>query len=271
MVEKGKQPGSHLLSGAVLNPRSLQRLFAGRPVLEQLPSYGPVPDESVYVLTRRAALPIPTPPHDAQPGQRRHLVVPARPLVGPAGRRGRGHDAARNVGASVCSSQTDRSSGSAPATKGRGADGEELSNFEPGNDIVARLTVLAEGTQGHLTGVALEHFGLRPDNPQVWELGVKEVWRVSHPLDRVIHTMGWPLRPGAKYREFGGSFIYPMGADMLAIGMVVGLDYRDVSLSVHDLLAGAEDAPQDPRNARRRRAAGVGSQDHPWRGFLFPS
>jgi electron-transferring-flavoprotein dehydrogenase len=84
--------------------------------------------------------------------------------------------------------------------------------------------------------VAVEQFGLQPEDPQVWELGVKEVWRVSRPLDRVIHTLGWPLRPGARYREFGGSFIYPMGPDMLAIGMVVGLDYRDVSLSVHDLL-----------------------------------
>jgi electron-transferring-flavoprotein dehydrogenase len=62
------------------------------------------------------------------------------------------------------------------------------------------------------------------------------VWRVAKPLRRVIHTLGWPLRPGARYREFGGSFIYPMGDDMLALGMVVGLDYRDVELSVHDLL-----------------------------------
>ncbi len=120
--------------------------------------------------------------------------------------------------------------------KGRGPGGAELGNFEPGSDIVANVTVLAEGTQGHLTGVALDHFGLRPDDPQVWELGVKEVWKIAEPLDRIIHTMGWPLRPGAKYREFGGSFIYPMGPDMLTIGMVVGLDYRDAALSVHDLL-----------------------------------
>ena len=96
--------------------------------------------------------------------------------------------------------------------------------------------MLAEGTQGHLTGVAIDRFGLRGPEPQVWELGVKEVWKVAQPLDRVIHTMGWPLRAAAKYREFGGSFIYPMGDDMLTIGMVVGLDYRDAELSVHDLL-----------------------------------
>jgi electron-transferring-flavoprotein dehydrogenase len=120
--------------------------------------------------------------------------------------------------------------------KGRGRNGEQLGNFEPGADVVARVTVLAEGTQGHLTGVALERFGLHGENPQVWALGVKEVWKVPKPLDRVIHTMGWPLRPQAKYREFGGSFIYPMGEDMVTLGMVVGLDYRDVELSVHDLL-----------------------------------
>ena len=59
---------------------------------------------------------------------------------------------------------------------------------------------------------------------------------MPRPLDRVIHTMGWPLRPQARYREFGGSFVYPLGDDHVALGLVVGLDYRDVELSVHDLL-----------------------------------
>ena len=66
--------------------------------------------------------------------------------------------------------------------QGRGRDGEELSNFEPGSDITARVTILAEGTQGHLTGAALDRFGLRGENPQVWALGVKEVWKVAKPL-----------------------------------------------------------------------------------------
>ena len=70
----------------------------------------------------------------------------------------------------------------------------------------------------------------------MWSLGVKELWRVKRPLDRVIHTLGWPLRAQAKYGESGGSFIYPMGEDQIALGLVVGLDYRDASLSVHDLL-----------------------------------
>ena len=65
---------------------------------------------------------------------------------------------------------------------------------------------------------------------------MKEVWEVPTPLNRVIHTMGWPLRAGKRHREFGGSFIYPLGDDQVAIGMVVGLDYTDATLSVHDLL-----------------------------------
>src|SRR5207244_1141321 len=129
-----------------------------------------------------------------------------------------------------------RARGVRTGDKGRGRDGEPLANFEPGSDLVAKVTVLAEGTQGHLTGVALDRFGLAGESPQVWALGVKEVWKIKRPLDRVIHTMGWPLRPGAKYREFGGSFIYPLGEDMLTLGMVVGLGYRDVGRSVQDLL-----------------------------------
>ena len=96
--------------------------------------------------------------------------------------------------------------------------------------------MLAEGTAGHLTGAALDHFGLNGPEPQIWELGVKEIWRVPKPLTKIIHTLGWPLRKPAKYREFGGSWLYPMGDDMISLGFVIGLDYRDVELSAHDLL-----------------------------------
>jgi electron-transferring-flavoprotein dehydrogenase len=232
LLEKGKQPGSHLLSGAVVNPRALRKLGYR---VEDLPSYGPVHDEAVYVLTRRNALRIPPPPTMHNHGN--WIVSLAR-----LGRRLA--EDAEERGATILPETTaekllvahGRVVGVRTGDKGRGRDAEPLGNYEPGADIVAKVTVLAEGTQGHLTGVALDHFGLRGDEPQVWELGVKEVWKVPRKLDRVIHTMGWPLRTAAKYREFGGSFIYPMGDDMLTIGMVVGLDYRDVELSAHDLL-----------------------------------
>ena len=120
--------------------------------------------------------------------------------------------------------------------KGLGREGEPLAAYEPGVEVHAQATVLSEGTQGHLAGAAIQHFGLSGRFPQVWSLGVKEVWRVAKPLDHVIHTLGWPFRTTRKDREIGGSFIYPMGSDMLAIGLVLGLDYRDSTLSVHDSL-----------------------------------
>jgi electron-transferring-flavoprotein dehydrogenase len=120
--------------------------------------------------------------------------------------------------------------------KGRGKNGEELSTFEPGAELHAQVTVLAEGTPGHLTGVVRKQFDLDRDSTQIWELGVKEVWEVQKPLDRVIHTLGWPLRLQSKYREYGGSWIYPMGDTMISLGYVVGLDYADATLSAHDVL-----------------------------------
>jgi electron-transferring-flavoprotein dehydrogenase len=235
VVEKGKQPGSHLLSGAVLNPRGLQRLFRGRRRLDELPLYDPVSHESVYFLTEKRAMRILTPPTMKNHG---NYVVSLSQLGRFLGAE------AEAVGATILPETPaaklliadGRVRGIRTGDRGRGRNGEELGNFEPGSDLVARVTVLAEGTQGYLTGAAIERFGLEGASPQVWALGVKEVWKVAKPLDRVIHTMGWPLRNAKKYREFGGSFIYPMGDDLVTIGMVVGLDYRDAELSVHDLL-----------------------------------
>ncbi len=235
VLEKGKQPGSHLLSGAVVNPRGLRRLFRARPELDSLPLLNHVDGEAVYFLTGGGSLRIPTPPTMKNEGN----------YVASLSQLGRWlAERAEEAGAMILPEtaatkllvQDGRVVGARTGDKGRGREGEELANFEPGADLVSRVTVLAEGTQGHLTGAALDRFGLHGENPQVWALGVKEVWRVARPLDRVIHTMGWPLRGGARYREFGGSFIYPMGEDLVTLGLVVGLDYRDAELSVHDLL-----------------------------------
>jgi electron-transferring-flavoprotein dehydrogenase len=236
VVEKGKQVGSHLLSGAVIRPGALERLFEGRGGLDGMPSYGTVDREQVYVLTRDRALPIPTPPPMRNHG---NLVVSLSQVGRWLAERAEADGAMflPETSAVDLLVDDDRVVGVRTGDKGRGLHGEELGNFEPGSDLVARVTVLADGTQGHLTNVALDRFALRSDAaPQVWELGVKEVWKVPRALERVIHTMGWPLRPQAKYREFGGSFIYPMGPDLVSIGMVVGLDYRDPRLNPHDLL-----------------------------------
>lgn len=235
VLEKGKHPGSHLLSGAIVNPRALTQLFGDRYALRDMPSYGEVGRESVYVLTQRSALPVPVPP----PMRNRGNVIFSLSALGRWLAERAEEGGAMLLPATVARTlliSEGEVVGARTADKGRGADGSAMAGFEAGVDIMAKVTVLAEGTQGHLTGVALDHFRLRPSQPQVWELGVKEVWRTARPLEKVIHTLGWPLRFGPKYREFGGSFIYPMGEDLLTVGMVVGLDYRDIELSVHDLL-----------------------------------
>jgi len=235
VLEKGKQVGSHLLSGAVVNPRSLRTLFGDKKRIADMPFYGEVRSESVYYLTPNQSLRIPAPPTM----KNHHNYVASLSQLG----RWLAEEA-EAVGATLLPETSavqllvehGRVRGVRTGDRGRGREGEELANFEPGSEIVARVTVLCEGTQGHLTGAAIERFGLAGENPQVWALGVKEVWKVPRPLERVIHTMGWPLRASARYREFGGSFIYPLGDDLVSLGMVVGLDYRDAELSVHDLL-----------------------------------
>ena len=235
LLEKGKQPGSHLLSGAVMNPRAIRRLFAGRIPIEAMPTYGPVHGEAVYLLTKGAALRIPAPPTMRNHG---NWIVSVSEL-------GRFlAEQAETGGATILPETTGqtlliehgRVVGVRTGDKGRGKDGEPLTNFEPGVDVTARLTVLAEGTAGHLTTAAIDAFGLEGRNAQIWALGVKEVWRVARPLRKIVHTMGWPLRKRARYREFGGSFVYPMGDDHVSLGFVVGLEYADVELSVHDVL-----------------------------------
>ncbi len=235
IVEKGKQPGSHLLSGAVLNPRSLRKLFHGRPELGEVPTFGDVHGEAVYLLTKGMAARIPPPPTMRNHG---NVIVSVSQL-------GRFlAEQAEAAGAAILP-ETDaqkllvadgRVHGIRTGDKGRGREGEQLGNFEPGSDIVAKVTVLAEGTQGHLTGAAISRFGLEGADPQIWALGVKEVWKVAKPLGHIVHTLGWPLRKRARFGEFGGSWIYPMGDDMVSLGFVAGLEYRDVEFSVHDVL-----------------------------------
>jgi electron-transferring-flavoprotein dehydrogenase len=271
VLEKGKAVGAHILSGAVVNPRGLRRLFRGRDIrVEDAPSYGPVEHESVYFLTSSSAQRIPTPPTMGNDGNFVASLSQLSRWLGEQAEAG-GAMILPETAAEKLLVTGARTVGVRTGDKGRGRDGQPLPNFEPGSDVTAKVTVLAEGTQGHLTGIAIDHFGLGGENPQVWALGVKEVWKVARPLDRVIHTLGWPLRGGRRYREFGGSFIYPMGKEMVTLGMVVGLDYRDVELSVHDLLQELKTHRLVRRILEGGERIGWGAKTIPEGGFLaFP-
>jgi electron-transferring-flavoprotein dehydrogenase len=235
VIEKGKVSGAHLLSGANMKPSAMEELFPDLPK-EDWPVYQEVTKDAVYVLTKNKAFPLKPPP----PGFRNHgnYVISVSKLGRFLGEK------AEEAGAYILTETAatkllveDRIvKGVRSGDRGRGKEGEELANFEPGSDVVAKATVLAEGTVGHLTYAAYDYFDMHGADPMRWELGVKEVWEVKEPLDRVIHTMGWPLRKSPRFNEFGGTFIYPMGEDKICLGLVVGLDYTDATFSCHDAL-----------------------------------
>jgi electron-transferring-flavoprotein dehydrogenase len=246
VIEKAKVCGGHNLSGAVVRPGPLEELY---PDLTREDwrkegwAFGEVHKEAVYLTpSENISLRIPTPPPFKNHGNE---VISVSALARYQQRL------AEEAGAYVLTEtaatqllvEDGRVRGVRSGDKGRGKDGSPLGNFEPGTDITAQFTVLAEGCWGHLTGPAIREFDLAAGaEPQVWELGVKEIWKVPKPLDRLIHTMGpWPLKLSSKYGQVGGSWIYPMkdektGEDLVSIGFVVELDYADATTSVHDLL-----------------------------------
>jgi electron-transferring-flavoprotein dehydrogenase len=215
VVEKGRVPGAHELSGAIMRPSAFAQLWPDLPE-EQWPTYGKVTGEAVYLmLSSSRSLRIPTPPPFKNHGN--HVVSVAKLTRWMAERAEEaGVYLLAETAAQKLLVQDGVVRGVWSGDKGRGRGGEELGNFEPGSDVVARVTVLADGVCGHLTGAAIRELGLGSGDSQIWALGVKEVWEVPKPLTRVMHTLGWPLRTAAKYKEFGGSWIYPMGEDKVS-------------------------------------------------------
>jgi electron-transferring-flavoprotein dehydrogenase len=265
VVEKGRAPGAHLLSGAVVNPRAFRQLFPGMHS-EDMPFRARVEREGLYYLTSKRAVRLPAPPTMWNHGNFVASLSEIGAWLAEQAEEG-GATIVPETAARKLLVSGGRVVGIRTGDRGRARDGAELPNFEAGSDITARVTILAEGTQGHLTGIALDRFAMQ-SRPQVWALGVKEVWEVPRPLERVIHTMGWPLRGGRKFREFGGSFIYPLGEDMVALGMVVGLDYTDASLSVHDLLQELKQHPFVRRILDGGKRVAWGAKTIPEGGFL---
>jgi electron-transferring-flavoprotein dehydrogenase len=246
VIEKAKTCGGHNLSGAVMRPGPLQELFPDLSREEWRKegfAFGEVDKEAVYMMPSASkAVKIPTPPPFRNHGNE---VISVAALARYQQRLA--EDAGAYVLTETAASQLIVENGAVVGVrsgdKGRGKQGEELRNFEPGTDVKAKATVLAEGCWGHLTGAAIREFDLADDRePQVWELGVKEVWKVPKPLDRLIHTIGpWPLKLSPKYGQIGGTWVYPMkdektGDDLVSIGFVIDLEYADATTSAHDLL-----------------------------------
>lgn len=230
VLEKAGALGEHCLSGAVVNPVSLQSLFPDLE-LKDLPLRAPVAAERVYLMTGSSAIRIPTPPTMQNHG---NYIASICEIVRWLGEQ------AESLGVNVFTGfpaasllvEGNRVAGVRTAAKGLDRNGQPGSAYEPPTDIMAKVTALAEGTRGTLSQAYFEWQRVTSENPQIYALGVKEIWETKQPLDAVIHTLGWPLPTDA----FGGSFIYPLEKNLVALGLVVGLDYHAQKLDVHNLL-----------------------------------
>ena len=230
VLEKAEALGEHSLSGAVVNPRAFRELF---PDLKDadFPFRGPVTKERVALLSSHHAFTLPTPPTMHNAG---NYVASLCEMVRWLGERAAGLGVNVFTGFPAASLLVDgeRVAGVRTAVTGLDRAGRPLSNYMAPNDLIAKVTALAEGTRGSLSQAWLQWQGVTSENPQIFALGVKEIWETRRPLDTIVHTLGWPVPTDA----FGGSFMYPLESNLVALGLVVGLDYRDAALDVHELL-----------------------------------
>ena len=230
VLEKASGLGEHNLSGAVVNPRALRELLPDVP-LEQFPFRQPVGREEVRLLTRRGGIRLPTPPTMRNHG---NYIASLSELVRWLGERAEaaGVNLFTGFPAEALLVNGRRVIGVRTTPSGLDRDGRPGEGYQAPTDLNARVTVLAEGSRGALAQAWLAWQQIGSPNPQIFALGVKEVWRTARPLDRVIHTLGWPLPRDA----FGGTFFYPMGDGQAALGIVAGLDAKQAAFDVHELL-----------------------------------
>jgi electron-transferring-flavoprotein dehydrogenase len=232
VLEKAREVGAHMLSGAVLDPSALRRLIPD--FLERgAPLASEVHHDHVYFLTRSGKIEFPvTPPPLKNHG---HYIISLNRFVKWLGGlvEAEGVDVFTGFAASEILFEGDRVVGVRTGDRGVGKHGEQKPTFEPGVDIRAKVTILTDGVRGNLTKALVRRLGLDAGRaPGLYAIGIKELWEI--PAGRlaagtVVHTMGYPLRRD----EFGGGFIYAMPDGLVSVGFVSGLDYRDPMFDPH--------------------------------------
>ena len=233
VLEKGKEIGAHIISGAVMDPRGIAELMPdwkekGGPI------ESPVEEDHVVFLTESRKFSLPVIPAPLK--NHGNYIISLNKFIRWFGEQVEqsGVDIFAGFAGADLLIEGDTVVGVRTGDKGIDKFGKPKGNFEPGIDVRAKITILAEGARGSLTKQLVRKFNLNNGrNPQVFAVGVKEVWDVPKEKKtggRVIHTMGWPLRN----EEFGGGFIYNMADGRVSIGFVIGLDYLDPRLDPHE-------------------------------------
>lgn len=265
VLEKAGALGEHNLSGAVVNPIGFRELF---PEMNDrdFPFRRPVASDSVYLLNAKGQTKLPTPPTMKNHG---NYVASICEIVRWLGEKAEGLGVNLFTGFPADSLLVEESKviGIRTTPAGLKRDGTAGPGAMPATDVSARVTVLTEGTRGPLSQAWLDWQRITRRGPQVFALGVKEIWEVKRVPSGVIHTLGWPLPADA----FGGSFLYPMADDLIAFGLVVGLDYHSQTLDVHELLQRLKEHPLFAQYLEGGEIAEWGAKTIPEGGYnAFP-
>lgn len=229
VLEKAGDFGSHIVSGAVIEPNAFEELL-GENLPEDLTTL--VTKDSMKFLTKEYAFPLPEPPQLLN--KNKNYIVSLNNVVKYLAEKAEevGVEMYPGISVSEIVYNTDGSVRGV-ATKDMGIDkqGQPKDSFERGMEFHSRITVFAEGCHGSLTKQAIAKYDLRKDSdPQTYGLGIKEVWEVDpekFQKGAVGHTLGFPLLSA----EYGGGFIYHFGDGLVAVGFVIGLDYQNPYIS----------------------------------------
>ena len=225
ILEKGAQIGAHILSGAVLEPRSLKELLPD--TWQNAPLDTPVTQDQFYFLTEKKSykLPTPKPMHN----QGNYIISLGELCIFLAEQaEALGCEIYPGFAATeVLFNDKNQVIGISTGNVGIDKEGKETNNFQPGMHLLAKQTLFAEGCRGQLSQYLMGRYHLRDNSqPQTYGIGIKEIWQVDasrHEPGKVIHTIGWPM----DHATYGGSFIYHLSKQRVAIGFVVGLDYKN--------------------------------------------
>ena len=233
LIEKGSEIGAHILSGAVLEPRALDELLPEWKALGA-PLNTPAGEDRFLFLTEKRAIRLPTPPQMNNHG---NYIISLGNLCRWLGQQAEGLGVEIYPGfaaAEVLYHEDGSVRGVATGDLGIGKDGQHTENYQPGMELHAKQTIFAEGCRGSLSKELMQKFKLREGvDPQAYGIGIKELWEVKperHQAGLVVHTTGWPV----DRQTYGGSFLYHLENNQVAVGFVVGLDYQNPWMSPFD-------------------------------------
>jgi electron-transferring-flavoprotein dehydrogenase len=226
LIEKGAEIGAHILSGAVLEPRALDELLPDWKMLGA-PLNTPAGEDRFLLLTERKAIRLPTPPQMNNHG---NYIISLGSLCRWLAQQAEGLGVEIYPGfaaAEVLYGDDGSVKGVATGDLGIGRDGQRTAKYQPGMELHAKQTIFAEGSHGSLTKELMRQFKLRKGvDPQTYGLGIKELWEIRpkrHQAGLIMHSVGWPL----DRQTYGGSLLYHLENNQIAVGFVIGLDYQN--------------------------------------------